>query len=84
MSSLLVVTCIKLIFFFQTQEGSPALASNLKKVTVPVVSDADCRVAYGQTEVADSMICAGLPEGGKDSCQGDSGGPFINEATRVN
>ena len=59
------------------------MAANLKKVTVPVVSDDDCRTSYGTSEIADSMICAGLPEGGKDSCQGDSGGPFINEATRV-
>lgn len=22
------------------------------------------------------MMCAGVPEGNKDSCQGDSGGPF--------
>merc|ERR1711942_619167 len=44
---------------------------------VPVVSDDDCRGSYGQDEIADSMICAGLDAGGKDSCQGDSGGPFM-------
>jgi len=37
------------------------LAANLKKVTVPVVSDAECRQSYGSSEIADSMICAGLP-----------------------
>ncbi|MCL4137248.1 UNVERIFIED_CONTAM: hypothetical protein GTU68_007592, partial [Idotea baltica] len=47
----------------------------LQKVDVPVVSDADCRDAYGTLAVADSMLCAG--EEGKDSCQGDSGGPLL-------
>merc|ERR1711887_340492 len=40
----------------------------------------DCDVS-GQSEIEDSMICAGLPGGGKDSCQGDSGGPFVCKDT---
>ncbi|XP_076048101.1 trypsin-1-like [Oratosquilla oratoria] len=47
----------------------------LQKVSVPIISDAKCRQAYGTSEILDSMICAG-GEGGKDSCQGDSGGPL--------
>merc|ERR1712055_923580 len=49
----------------------------VSKVVIPVVSDDDCRDAYGSSQIADSMICAGLDAGGKDSCQGDSGGPFM-------
>ena len=59
-----------------TSEGG-SLGRTLQKVTVPVVSDDHCRDSYGQSDIADSMICAGLDEGGKDSCQGDSGGPFM-------
>merc|ERR1712106_1108061 len=59
-----------------TSEGG-SLGRVLMKVTVPVVSDDDCRGAYGQDDIAASMICAGLDAGGKDSCQGDSGGPFM-------
>merc|ERR1712168_843195 len=53
------------------------LAHKLQKVDVPVVSDENCRSAYGEEEIADSMICAGFDAGGRDSCQGDSGGPFM-------
>jgi len=59
-----------------TSEGG-SLGRVLQKVDVPVVSDDDCRDAYGSSSVYDSMICAGFPQGGKDSCQGDSGGPFM-------
>jgi len=60
-------------------EGGFGLPNVLHKVTVPVVSDEDCNASYGASgySVADSMICAGVEEGGKDSCQGDSGGPFF-------
>jgi secreted trypsin-like serine protease len=58
--------------------GSPVV---LMKVDVPMVSDEQCRVAYGAGAVADSMICSG--EGGKDSCQGDSGGPKMCERDGV-
>ena len=51
-----------------------SLPDKLQKVDVPLVSDQECRQAYGETDILDSMMCAG--EKGKDSCQGDSGGPL--------
>ncbi|XP_063594577.1 trypsin-1-like [Penaeus indicus] len=47
----------------------------LQDVTVPIRTQSECQAAYG-SQVTSNMICAGLPEGGKDSCQGDSGGPL--------
>ncbi|XP_076041679.1 trypsin-1-like [Oratosquilla oratoria] len=57
-----------------TEGGSSP--STLMKVTVPIVTDEECRKSYGTNEIEDSMICAGYTEGGKDACQGDSGGPL--------
>merc|ERR1711942_613897 len=53
----------------------------LQKVSVPIVTDDECRDAYGASQIEDSMICAGVQAVGKDSCQGDSGGPFACDDT---
>ncbi|KAM7427033.1 hypothetical protein ABFA07_021757 [Porites harrisoni] len=50
----------------------------LQQVSVPVVSRARCDRAY-PGKIHDSMICAGLDQGGIDTCQGDSGGPMVCE-----
>jgi len=52
----------------------------LKKVDVPVTADADCTASYKDQFDPNTMVCAGLKEGGKDSCQGDSGGPLVGMA----
>jgi trypsin len=58
----------------------PSMADQLMDVQIEAYSDERCVDAYG-TGVdgiyLDSMFCAGVPGGGKDSCQGDSGGPLI-------
>ena len=57
-----------------TSSGGPSSAQ-LRHVTVPIVSNADCNASLGG--ITDRMLCAGIPAGGIDSCQGDSGGPLV-------
>jgi len=66
-------------------EGGVTLPNILHKVSVPVVADAKCNDSYESSglSIIDSMLCAGLPEGGKDSCQGDSGGPLIDAQSKT-
>ncbi|MFJ3925096.1 serine protease [Streptomyces sp. NPDC090022] len=56
-------------------------AYGLNAAPVTVLSDEECGRSYpGDTDGqyrADSMVCAGDPEGGRDACQGDSGGPLV-------
>lgn len=62
---------------FGTLSSGGSLAQMLMQVDVPIVPQSQCKLAYNS--IHDSMICAGLSEGGKDSCQGDSGGPLVCE-----
>ena len=54
----------------------------LMEVKIPLVATDACKAAYqGAPGVIDGRnLCAGVPEGGKDSCQGDSGGPLVTQA----
>ncbi|XP_050426952.1 trypsin-1-like [Adelges cooleyi] len=46
----------------------------LQEVTIPILDHASC--VARNTWITENMLCAGVPEGGKDTCQGDSGGPL--------
>ncbi|KAL0860394.1 hypothetical protein ABMA27_009788 [Loxostege sticticalis] len=51
----------------------------LQRVEVPIVNSQACGKAYEPLyTITSRMLCAGVPEGGKDACQGDSGGPLVH------
>jgi secreted trypsin-like serine protease len=60
--------------------GAQDFPDALHQVEVPIVDFATCQARYEDAilgRVTGNMLCAGVPEGGKDSCQGDSGGPLV-------
>ena len=66
----------------RNQLSSP---DQLRQVTIGVIPNDECKasyVAFGQATnasltITPNEICAGSPEGAKDSCYGDSGGPLV-------
>jgi secreted trypsin-like serine protease len=50
-------------------------SSTLQAATVPLADFSACERQYPGS-IDETMICAGLDEGGRDACQGDSGGPL--------
>lgn len=49
----------------------------LRQVELRLVAWEACKKANSYDWMDQHQICAGVPEGGKDSCQGDSGGPLV-------
>uniref|UniRef100_A0A8C0JAF7 Peptidase S1 domain-containing protein n=1 Tax=Chelonoidis abingdonii TaxID=106734 RepID=A0A8C0JAF7_CHEAB len=69
----------------QTDGKTLPAPRTLQEVQVPLIDVETCNDLYskpitgspGSRPIKDGMVCAGYPEGGKDSCQGDSGGPLV-------
>jgi len=51
----------------------------LREVDVTQVTHAECNAKYDGEIIEETMVCAGVNGGGKDSCQGDSGGPLVSK-----
>ena len=61
-----------------TLKSGGSQPKELMQASVPLVSKARCLRAY-PGKIDDTMLCAGLDQGGVDACQGDSGGPLVCE-----
>ncbi|KAJ9575468.1 hypothetical protein L9F63_007673 [Diploptera punctata] len=77
-----------------TEKESDAGAKKLNEVTIDILNIERCTVITDRIDKSlrdmllsenlldESMICAGVLAGGKDSCSGDSGGPLQINSTR--
>jgi secreted trypsin-like serine protease len=59
----------------QPSPGGFEFPAVLQEVELPIMSNALCSAFY--FDITDTLLCAGVIKGGKDSCQGDSGGPLV-------
>jgi len=61
-----------------TNTGAPLQFSNqLQQTSLPFIENNRCNQMLQGIFVNSDMICAGLPQGGRDACLGDSGGPLL-------
>jgi trypsin len=72
-------TLLTAIGWGRVYSGGPA-SPKLLEVKLPIYDYKQCYLdyaKYGYDIYEDIMVCAGYPEGKKDTCQGDSGGPLF-------
>lgn len=75
---------LTVIGFGTLTNGGKAMSPTLQQVNVTAFSQTSCNTSYPKQIDQNTMLCAGVTGGGRDSCKGDSGGPlFDNNGTLV-
>ncbi len=70
-------TELTIMGFGLTSEGG-SISAYLQEVTLEIVEPSICKMLLPGFVFDEIHICAGYPQGGKDSCGGDSGGPLVD------
>ncbi|KAM4801235.1 kallikrein-13 isoform X1 [Urocitellus parryii] len=69
-------TCCRVSGWGTTTSPQVSYPQTLQCANIQLRSDEECHQVY-PGKITANMLCAGTPEGGKDSCEGDSGGPLV-------
>ncbi len=67
-----------------SNNASLQFSNQLQQTTLPFINDNQCRQMLGNIFNGENMLCAGLPQGGRDACLGDSGGPLLTRVQNQN